>query len=161
MRKLIFITLLVSLISLPLLAAERNSDHPKAEIFGGYQFTHTEGQNANGWNAAVTGNANSWFGITGDFSGAYANGGHIHTFMFGPTITARSQKVNVFAHTLFGGANDSSTTVMSMAFGGGVDAKVAKNVAFRVGQVDWMLFHDSGVTSKKNVRLSTGIVFQF
>lgn len=41
---------------------------PRAEIFGGYQYTHFDGgPNANGWNASLTGNVNSWFGITADF----------------------------------------------------------------------------------------------
>jgi hypothetical protein len=46
----------------------------KGELFGGYQYTRiggSGGTNANGWNAALTGNVNRWFGVTGDFSGAY------------------------------------------------------------------------------------------
>jgi hypothetical protein len=47
------------------------ADFPKAELFGGYQYTHLEGGNdANGWNLAVTGNVSNWFGVAFDLSDA-------------------------------------------------------------------------------------------
>ena len=49
-------------------------DHPKVEVFGGYQHLRVgvaPDIGANGWNAAITGNVNRWFGVTADFSGAY------------------------------------------------------------------------------------------
>jgi hypothetical protein len=62
---------------------------PGVEIFGGYQFTRFEdGPNAHGWNAALTGNLNSWFGVTADFSGVYPSGFNFHTYTFGPKISA-------------------------------------------------------------------------
>lgn len=157
MRQLMSLALFLGLLSLPVVA----QDFPKAEVFGGYQFTHFEGDvNANGWNASLTGNVNRWFGVAADFSGAYKSGQHVHTYMFGPVFSARSDKMTPFAHALFGGASD-GTTAFAMAFGGGVDMKVTDRVAFRLIQGDWLVTRAEGFTSKKNARISTGIVFRF
>jgi hypothetical protein len=39
--------------------------------------------------------------------------------------------------------------------------KVADKVAFRMIQGDWLVLRSGGYTSKKNARISTGIVFRF
>jgi hypothetical protein len=58
MRKFCFCFVIVILSAVAANAA------PKAEIFGGYQYTHFDGgPNMNGWNGALTGNFNSWFGV--------------------------------------------------------------------------------------------------
>jgi len=150
-------------LAIPVLAQQ---EYPKAELFGGYQYAHLDPSiNANGWNAAVSGNVNRWFGVTADFSGAYKNGGHMHTYMFGPTFTARTERVSPFVHALFGGANAGghglSANAFAMAFGGGVDVSAGRHLALRVVQADWLLFRSEGVTDKKNVRVSTGLVFRF
>ena len=141
-------------------------EFPRAEVFGGYQFAHfTPSINANGWNAAVNGNVNRWFGVTADFSGAYKNGGHMYTYMFGPTLSARSERVTPFAHALFGGATagggGGSASAFSMALGGGLDVNAGSHLALRLVQADWLLLRSEGVTDKKNVRVSTGLVFRF
>src|SRR5690348_14626605 len=54
-----------------LLFAAAAQAEPKAELFGGYQYTHPDGgPSLNGWNGALTGNFNKTFGITADFSGS-------------------------------------------------------------------------------------------
>jgi len=153
-------------------------DYPKAEIFGGYQFLHLGNGadvNANGWNAALTGNVNKWLGVTGDFSGAYKTISGVSTSVYsytgGPTVSLnREGVVNPFVHALFGGvhlgasaagAGSASTNGFTMMFGGGVDAKVAPAFAVRVAQVDWVYYRISGTSESKNVRLSTGIVLRF
>ena len=157
MRRLMILALSLGLLCLPVVA----QDFPKAEIFGGYQYNHFEGGvNANGWNASLAGNVDRWFGIAADFSGAYKSGQHLHTYMFGPVFSLRSGKVTPFAHALFGGVSG-GTTAFAMAFGGGVDVKVADKVAFRLIQGDWLVFRSEGFTSKKNARISTGLVFRF
>ena len=52
MQKLLVLIVFLGLLSFPLVA----QDYPKAEVFGGYQFLHSEGEKFNGWNASVTGN---------------------------------------------------------------------------------------------------------
>jgi len=153
-------------------------DTPKAEVFGGYQFTHADiegvGLSFNGWNASVTGNVNKWFGVTGDFSGAYKSelgaSLKVHTYAFGPTISVNHEgTVNPFVHVLFGGATASlsafdiggSTTGYTIMAGGGADAKLSPRLAVRVIQADWVYYHFEGIGLKKNIRVSTGIVLRF
>ena len=53
MRKHIGLVILIGLFSVVAFAQE---NAPKAEIFGGYQYTRFDGGvNANGWNTSVTG----------------------------------------------------------------------------------------------------------
>jgi hypothetical protein len=155
-------------------------DVPKAEVFGGYQYTRLDGQgvvpdiNANGWNGAITENLNHWFGVTGDFSGAYAKvlgaDTNLYTYTFGPVIATRANdSFTPFVHALFGGFHASagaggfsaSTSGFATQVGGGVDAKLGPSLAVRVAQFDWMLLRSEGETSKKNIRVSTGLVFRF
>jgi opacity protein-like surface antigen len=162
MRKLMFFTVLLGFSCLPLAA----QDYPKAELFGGYQFTHLEPSlNANGWNASLTGNLNSWFGGNVDFSGAYKSGVKFHTFMFGPVVSLRkSELVTPFAHVLVGAARLSdggSTTGFSMAVGGGLDVKVNSHFAVRLVQADWLPYRVAQFWVKKNTRVSAGIVIRF
>src|SRR5215510_6064409 len=87
MRKHIGLVVLLALFSVVAFAQE---SAPKAEIFGGYQYTRFDGgTNANGWNTSVTGNLNNWFGIVGDFSGHYVDGVSLHLFQVGPKFTYR------------------------------------------------------------------------
>ena len=113
---------------------EVRTDLDKAEVFGGYQYTHigygfpsgdedftglNSGDSYNGWNGAFTVWAKPWLGVTGDVSGAYksdvlfSGSGidvKVHTFMFGPTIASHSnEKFVPFAHVLFGGAHCSAS----------------------------------------------------
>jgi len=146
--------------------AMAQEEHPKAEVFGGYQFTHLgPSLNANGWNAAVSGNLNRWFALTADTSAAYKGGGHLYTFMFGPTFSVRTKNLTPFAHALFGGAvageGGSSGGAFSMGLGGGLDLNAGSHVALRLVQADWLLLHAGGDTVKDNIRVSSGLVFRF
>ena len=180
MRKLFILVALVVLVS----GAAMAQDHPKAEIFGGYSFLRVNpggginGENfPAGWHASVAGNVNDWFGIAGDITGNYKKisgvSTKIHTFMFGPRISYRkNEKVTPFAHVLIGAAKvnagafgvGASDSALAVAFGGGVDAKINDNFAFRVGQFDYVLTRFDVPTvshSQHNFRFSTGIVFRF
>jgi opacity protein-like surface antigen len=162
MRKFLLFISLFAFSCLPVSA----QDQPKAEIFAGYQYTHLEPSlNASGWNASVAANVTNWFGVKGDFSGAYKSGLRFHTYMFGPVVSARQfGRVTPFAHALFGGArasNGGSVNAFSMAFGGGLDVKINRNVAVRLVQADWLATHFVGDWQKKNARVSAGIVLRF
>ncbi len=164
---------------LPVWLQAQESEFPRAEFFGGYQFLHLGGEgssvNANGWNVSVTGNMNHWFGVTGDFSGSYktVNGvsANVYSYTFGPTLSLNhAGRVNPFVHGLFGGAHlgasmaglgSGSTNGFTMLYGGGVDAKVSKMFAVRVFQADWVYYRFSGISQSSNVRVSTGVVLRF
>lgn len=67
---------------------------PKAEIFGGFQYTHLEGSGgAIGVNFAVNGNFNDWFGITADIGTAHMSESDAnldnYTVTFGPVVSVR------------------------------------------------------------------------
>ena len=168
-----FVKLGFMILALSLTAAA--ADYPKGEFFGGYQYTHLEGGiDANGFNFAVTGNANHWFGVTGDLGASYAtlDGVSIstYTYTFGPKFSFRSNdRFTPFAHALFGGfhetagfgGNSASANGFATLLGGGVDFKIAPRISARLPQFDWLLAHAQGSTSSKNVRLSMGLVVGF
>lgn len=160
MKKFMSIALLVGMLGFAGLAQAE----PKAEVFGGFQFNHLDPNfNAAGWNASLTGNLNSWFGVTGDFGGSYKSGTKFHTYTFGPQFKARLPIVQPFVHALFGGGTASgggSTSGFVMFYGGGVDMGHGP-FAFRIIQADWEVTRFSGFTDKKNTRISTGIVLRF
>lgn len=184
MRKLFVLAALVVLFS----GAAMAQDHPKAELFGGYSYARInpgqglKGDNLpGGWHASVAGNLNNWFGIAGDISGNYGKPDFgtgvgvrtkIHSYTFGPRLSYRkNEKITPFVHALFGGAHLSGTGIstenaFAMNFGGGVDAKINDNFAFRVAQFDYVLTRFDGPVSgttanQNNFRISTGIVFRF
>src|SRR5688572_12505610 len=96
--------------------------YPRAEIFGGGSFIPENGmdfprRDSAGFQASLTANVTRWFGITGDFGGQYShapdlgpnfNHASAHTsvyeYLVGPRFTKRTERVNVFAHALVGGA---------------------------------------------------------
>jgi hypothetical protein len=174
MNKVVFLIILLGLLLLPAAAQT-----PKAEVFGGYQYTRITvadtGFNFNGWNASLTGNVNKWFGIAADFSGAYKTESgvsvKVHTYTFGPVVSLNHEgTINPFVHALFGGAHlgasltglgSGGTNGFTMMMGGGVDAKVTPHLAIRAVQADWVYYHFQGVGESKNVRISTGLVFRF
>jgi len=86
--------------------------------------------------------------------------------------TATSPELGEYRHVLFGGARGSgettaagvsgpiSDTGFALALGGGLDVNAGKHVAFRIGQVDYLLTKTFG-GSQHNVRYSAGLVFRF
>jgi hypothetical protein len=171
-RKLAVLGIFLGLFCMSAVAAE--SDHPKAEFFGGYQYTRLEGGvNANGFDLAFNGNLNDWFGVTADFGSAYKSQDGVsfnnYTYTFGPQISLRANKAYTpFAHVLIGGDHASASfegatgsgNGMAVLAGGGVDININKNMSFR-GAADWMMLHGNGGTSSKNFRFPVGIVFKF
>ncbi len=174
MRKMLAIALFLGTISFAAFGQE-NEAAPRAEFFGGYQYTRFDGGvNANGWDTTVAGNLNRWFGVAADFSGAYnsTNGVSVndYTYTFGPVVSWRHNAIfTPFAHVLAGGSHSSasfsgvtaSANGFTMMAGGGVDLRATKSLALRAIQFDWISLHSNGVTDNNNMRVSTGIVFRY
>jgi hypothetical protein len=172
MRKLIGLALFLALFSMAALAQE---SAPKAEIFGGYQYTRLDGGlNANGWDTTLTGNLNNWFGVAADFSGAYKSQSGVsfnnYTYTFGPVVSMRhNENFTPFAHFLAGGFHSSASSGgfsaggsgFAMMLGGGVDVKVTPRVAVRAIQFDWLSLHANGSSDNNNMRISTGLLFRY
>ncbi len=182
----------IMLVGLPVQAQE---DFPRSEIFGGYSYASVDStlrnvdrKNAHGWALSLNGNVNKFFGVTFDMAGHYGSftvppstartDFRAFEFLFGPTVSARSDKVTGFAHFLLGptrmsfetGRTTLTQTKFSMGIGGGVDFNVSKNVALRAIEVDYLPVRlgrssDSVIPIQsawsQNVRLKTGIVFKF
>jgi len=169
-----FTLLLCFLISVSFAAMA--AEYPKAEVFGGYQYTHLEGSsNANGFDFAVNGNFNQFFGITADIAAAYTSQAGVnfsnYTYTFGPVLALRANRAYTpFVHALIGGDHASASVSgvgaasgngFAFLAGGGVDWNLRSHLSYRVAQADWMMIHGNGGTSSKNVRVSTGVVFKF
>lgn len=183
---------LLTLASLPIQAAE---DFPRSEIFGGYTyssidttFRNTDRLNAHGWALSLNGNVNKFFGVTFDMGGHYGTVKNtilstnpdfrVFEFLFGPTVSARADKVTGFAHFLMGpsrmsvdfGRSTATQTKFSMGVGGGVDFNINKNFAIRGVEVDYLPIRLGKISDlslattsawSQNFRLKTGFVFKF
>ena len=173
MRKFMAVACFLGLLAGSAMAAESGS-FPKAEVFGGYQYTRLEGGfNTNGFNFGATGNFNSTFGITADFGSSFTTQSgvsfHNYTYTFGPQLALRANKgFTPFVHALVGGDHATASFAgasgsgngMALLAGGGVDININQYMAVR-GSGDWMMLHSNGSTSSKNFRMPIGIVFKF
>jgi len=160
MKRLVLLAVFATLAP----AALRAQEDPKAELFGGYSYLRVTGANVNGWNFSIAGNPSRYFGVVADFAGHYQDGGALHSFMFGPRFTYRKNEiVTPFAQVLAGGAlatNGASDSIFAMAFGGGLDIKVAPNLALRLPQAEFVMGRDDGINTGA-FRLCVGVVFRF
>jgi hypothetical protein len=164
--------------------------------FGGW---NAEGQyNLNGWFGVVA-DASGRYGTP--ITASSGSGGfeplnaHAYTFMVGPVLSYRIKRMTPFVHALFGWdriylsasalspppnlvlSASTNYTDLAMGGGGGLDYKLFRHAAVRVGQLDYIrTSHDLNAlygsafgigrfqALKKhevNLRASTGIVIQF
>lgn len=184
--------LLLLVVLIPFVALNAH-DEPRLEAFGGYSWVSTallEGaglsgarNGLSGWNSSVTWNTTHNLGWVAEFSGFLGSSsvasGNVQTryysFLAGPKITHhnRSDKVEVFTHSLFGISHATLTPSSSplptargftIAAGFGMDFVVRKHVSVRPVQIDYMLgqlgrvIHD---WPQNQFRVSAGIVFRW
>jgi opacity protein-like surface antigen len=95
----------------------------------------------------------------------------LSTFLFGPRLTLIRRKAEPFVHGLLGVARSSfdfsgsgitgsgDNNAFAFALGGGVDVKVHKNFAIRVGQLDYLGVRGGGGTLN-SFRYSAGVVIR-
>jgi hypothetical protein len=148
-------------------------------------------QGANGFHLSATVNFTSWLGLYGDYAGYYAsptvNGELVgapaqvtlneraYPFLLGPQFTYRKLRpASFFAHALIGGMHERAANVpqglapetgtkWAYGFGAGMDVRVARFLAIRVVQADYIRSHfpvSSRVNAQNNWRISTGIVLR-
>jgi len=183
-----------------------NMDTPKAELFVGYSYLQAVPKLAdgnrlvwlNGGSASIAYNLNRHWGIVADvgdytnseirFQGASgatftvhdADGGVI-SYLFGPRLSFRHDRVTPFVQALFGGVHASEITLSGCTLnctllptqnafawtgGGGLDVRVHRHLAIRIIQAEYLMtrFQDysTGMTASQNdMRLSAGLVFRF
>ncbi len=132
------------------------SQDSRADLFGGYSYLNidtngpTSRQNANGWEASISGNFNRWFAAEADVAGYYKSydieGVNVsvsdYSYGAGPRINFRQ----LFVHALIGGDHlsggalgiSASQDSLAGAFGGGLQWKVSGPFSVRAG-VDYVL----------------------
>ena len=122
-------------------------------------------------------NANFPQGATGTAQG------NLFTYMFGPEIKLRSPTWQPFFHTLVGGAHTTlyanaessicsgngicksssapSNNAFAAAFGGGLNIKLDKYLAFMPVEIDYVFshFNNEFTSNQHNFRYSAGMVF--
>jgi OmpA family/Bacterial Ig domain/Outer membrane protein beta-barrel domain len=149
-----------------------------------------------GASGELTYNATNWLGLTAEVSGYHfsrqifgapitnADGsvsfplqtitGSWETYLFGPRINFRRFDHFVpFVEVLFGGAHGSSQLTgsqsqdaFSLAAGGGVDVILAKNIAWRFFEADYLMTNFTGALQnpsgrQNNFRIGSGIVLRW
>ena len=159
--------LLMMLVVL-LILSQASAWAQSGELFGGFSVLSVGGggsrYNPLGWQAAVSGKANETWGVVGDFSGNYKDGGKTHFFLGGIQGSASRDKVTPFAHAMAGGVRGSgggsSETNFALGFGGGFDYNTSDRIAIRVVQFDWLPVKEDSGWEKNVIRFGFGIVFK-
>jgi opacity protein-like surface antigen len=179
MRMFAMLRVLVFLLAVAQFTWAQHS-YPRTEIFGGGSYIPANErdfprEDSAGFQASLTANLNRWFGITGDFGGQYSNGpdlgpnfnnasAHTSTYEYlaGPRFTKRTERINVFAHALVGGATGRtnvrgfSKSAFAYGGGGGFDIHLNSRIAIRPLQVDYLgSFAD---ILESNIRIAGGVL---
>ena len=151
-------------------------------------ITDFNSKNWNGWEASFASNFTRHFGVAFDFSGDYGSNfpvsfagfaprvreqaPYLYAYLAGPQFLLPLGRVMVFGHAMAGAtqmkrgftsagfAASRSDTAFGSAVGGGIDVSLARNVALRIVQADYLMSKNFGV-AENNLRVSGGIVFQF
>lgn len=158
----------------------------RVELFGGYSYTRYSVYDLNssswnrfgynGWEAAANAKLTSIFAAEVDFSGGsaspYGQSSTLHTYMFGPRISANVRRATVYGHVLFGGLTFNiaglSSTSFAADFGTGADLWLTHHFGARLIQADYIESDNiaaargvSSTYSRNQGRISTGLVFRF
>jgi len=179
MRKALLVALAIVMCGFYAVA----QDYPKAELFGGFSLAHLDTENVQsilpagtnvkewypGWEFAGQYNFTKLLGVKADISGNYGQpvsfpgvtgfpSGRAYTFLFGPVVSFRGDRITPFVHAGFGGSHissDASTvkaaavpaisdTAFAFALGGGVDWKLTHHFSWRLGQFDYVYTKHDG-----------------
>ncbi len=184
-------------------SGERNFAVPRVELFLGYSYVRAVPTLAagnrlmwmNGGSTSIAFNVNRYLGLVADF-GAYTNsqmrftGAYTSTvnvnnanvgalsYLFGPRVSFRHDRITPFAQVLFGGVHANQVTLNACTFsctllpaqdafamtaGGGLDLRVHHHFAIRIVQAEYLMTrfpsYTTGTTATQNdMRLSAGIV---
>ena len=208
--KLLLLIALLCLYSIPAIAADGSLLEVFGE-YSYLRFNPTlpgiQNRSFNGGGGGITFNLYKYLGIKAEFMGYGSTNytiptgtaipgssppavttvpittqGNMFTYLFGPQVTYRSSKVNVFGEILFGGSNSNGYANVAealngvganvatgtqhpftMAVGGGLDVKVTKSIALRPIEIDYLLTRYTNpfteTNNQNNFRYVGGIVF--
>ena len=166
----IFAVLLFSIGSWAQSTHGMSHEGSSGDVFIGYSLLNGDTlSHGSGWEAALTGNLNDWFGLKADLGGNYKSSGGVgareYNTVFGPQLSHRVDKFRIFVHGLVGVAHFSSdigpsSTGPAWILGGGVDYDLGSNFAFRPIQLDYHGAHTFSNT-QTDARYSVGLVYRF
>ena len=169
---------------------------PRFEVAGLYQYvnfspTPSSNFNNHGASGEFAYNANKWLGLVAQVGAYHFNrqiygpptgttypletiSGSWETFLFGPRVNLRRfSRFVPFAEVLFGATyggsqmtGDTSQSVFALAAGGGLDVILAKNVAWRFFEADYLMTNFTGSLQppsgrENNFRIGTGVVLRW
>jgi opacity protein-like surface antigen len=156
-------------------------EYQRADVFAGYSYFNADlnnlasRQGLNGWETALSVNANRWIAAEGDVSGYYENnvlGSGVNANDYGYLAGPRFNVRPAFFHILFGvdhlsgnyAGSSASQNSFAMALGGGVQWRVARHWAVRAS-ADYVLTHHNILggpgADQNNFRVGVGIVYTF
>lgn len=186
MRKLFVLLAVFLAVSTVLVAQQESQDvtEPKAEIFAGYAYVHSNLQNfdplttegLNGETLQGTFFLRPRLGVTADITRAQGSnlaqsgvGVTRYTYLFGPTYALQTDSsVTPFAHVLFGedherasisNAADLYSNSFAEDIGIGFDVSMTDHLSIRPAQID--LFHTNHSGGESNFRYSAGVDLRF
>jgi hypothetical protein len=135
--------------------AAQAQERGEISVFGGLSGTTSLWDAAAGWNVSLAGNVMKHVALVADISGHYSSGSpgwfgsapsHSYSYVFGPRyVHTFGKRWTPFAHLLFGAYSEMlrpgepgsiSRTMPALAFGGGLDIRIADWFSVRVPQID-------------------------
>lgn len=185
--------LLSAVLLVASVTANAQDEHPRIEIYGTYSLLVADidvfdNETLQGWGAGVQWNPKRYFGVVAEFGGNYGHSDlppapgridttletRLHTFLFGPRVSYRSDKVTPFAHFLLGPAINTgrvadvggSNTEIALSVGGGLDINVSRLISIRPAQLDYLSVHSDlplnqgGSSWFRDFRYQAGVVFK-
>lgn len=156
----------------------------QVDVFGGFSFLNVDSPSGvgrdslSGWQASATGYVLPNLGLVADFGGHYKSYSVLGAssldlssleYVFGPQVRFHANRFSPFAHFLAGGLHqhshgggfiDMSANSVLLGVGGGLDVDVAKHVAIRILQFDWLPTHLQGAWQDDGIRLGFGVVLR-
>jgi hypothetical protein len=172
MKRITLLFLFCLALMLPF--AAQAQERGEISVFGGFSGTTDLWDGKNGWNASLAGNVVKHVALVADISGHYNSGStgwwsgrapsHSYSYVFGPRYVHTSgQRWTPFAHVLFGAHSETaqgiSRTMPALAFGGGLDIRIADWFSLRVPQIDYVKAKDNDRRFDYG-RIAVGVVFR-
>jgi hypothetical protein len=179
------VTGLISLVLLLCASSSAQEIPLHMELFGGYSYMHFDSpplgfadySNLNGGNVSLSvphifhTRQYHPLGVVVDASANYGSHLTVYNFLVGPQVTVDKKGYTFFGRVLFGKSREHfdiqqvffpgySSLGRSIAVGGGVQKNWRSQVAVRIIQVDY-IYNNNFSISQNNLRVSTGLVFQF
>jgi hypothetical protein len=153
---------------------------PEIDLYGGYSYVRFNSpslgfssySNLNGYSASITApHLYEQLGLTFNGSGAYGSELTVYNFLLGPQFTFDRGRIRFFGNALFGKGeakvqtktttrNEIASQGFAAAVGGGVDINIARRIAVRAIDIDYVHMKTFGNT-QNTLRISAGVVYQF